>query len=199
MKVVFCDNHILVAVKPAGLPTQAEEGEKSLQTEAQAWVKKKYQKKGNVFLHPVHRLDTPVSGLVLFARTSKALSRLNQMMREHKIEKTYTALVEGHLAEKEGTLKHKLLHGEHKALVSSKGKEAVLDYKVLKIIKDNTLVEIKLHTGRYHQIRAQFSSIGHPVVGDTKYGAKISGSLHLSSSRLVFTHPVTQERLTIKL
>ncbi len=191
MKVVYCDNHILVVEKPAGLPTQGEEGEKSLQTEAQAWVKQKYQKKGNVFLHPVHRLDAPVSGLVLFARTSKALSRLNEMMREHKIEKTYTALVEGDLEEKQGTLRHKLLHGEHRALISSKGKEAILDYKVIKKIKNNTLVEIHLHTGRYHQIRAQFSAIGHPIVGDTKYGAKTSGSLQLCSAALSFTHPVT--------
>ena len=190
--IIHCDNHILVVNKPPGIATQPD-----LEELAKAWVKKKYQKPGNVFLHPIHRLDKSVGGIVLFARTSKALSRLQALMRERKISKTYEALVEGHLPKKEGTLKHFLVHGDHKAFVDPKGKEAILHYTVLEEKKDTTLLSIDLTTGRYHQIRAQFSAIGHPVVGDKKYGSScfFQNGIALRHVRMAFEHPVTQEPL----
>lgn len=188
--IVFCDNHILVIDKPAGIATQPD-----LERLAKEWVKDRFQKKGNVFLQPVHRLDKPVSGLVLFARTSKALSRLNTMMREKKIHKTYYARIEGSPPQIEGTLKHHLVHGEFKAHVSEKGKEAVLHYRVLK----NGVLEITLETGRYHQIRTQLSAIGCPIIGDKKYGSKKSfpEGIALHAGKLEFIHPVTNEKIQL--
>ncbi len=193
--IIFCDNHILVVDKPADMATQPD-----LVELAKAWVKKKYNKPGNVFLEPIHRLDKPVSGLVLFARTSKALSRLQQMMREKKIRKTYQALVEGCPAKKEGTLSHHLRHGSHRAHVDKEGKEAILHYRILEKRGKNTLLEIELETGRYHQIRIQLAETGYPVVGDTKYGSKTPHhpGIALSSVKLEFTHPVTQEPLKLQ-
>lgn len=206
MEIIFCDNHLLVVSKPAGLSTQPHEGSKSsLQELAKAWIKKKFQKRGNVFLEPVHRLDKPVSGLVVFARTSKALSRLQAMMREHQIEKTYFAWVEGSLPQKEGTLEHYLVHDEHKARVvepsHKEAKFARLHYKQLEEKKGKTLVEIRLETGRYHQIRVQFSAIGCPIVGDTKYAnaaIRKNDRIALHSGRLKFVHPVSKELLSFE-
>ncbi len=162
MREIFSDNHLLVLEKPAGISTQPEFHEM-----AKAYIKEKHQKPGNVFLEPIHRLDKPVSGMVLFARTSKALKRLNGFMREKKIKKRYLAWVEGKI-EAEGTLTHSLSHGNFKALVDKKGKIAILHYRRVKEKQGNSLVEIDLETGRYHQIRAQFSAIGHPVVGEVR-------------------------------
>lgn len=194
----FCDNHILVAEKPAGLTTQ-----EGFDLEIKYWLKKKFQKPGNVFLEPIHRLDKPVSGLVLFARTSKALSRLQEEMRKKAIKKTYFALVEGNVPESEGSLEHFLLHDDFKARVVSvndkNGKQARLHYKVLEKRKETTLIEIELETGRYHQIRAQFSFIGCPIVGDIKYGSLIpfkEFAIALHHGKLSFKHPVSSEFLT---
>ncbi|MCP5505373.1 MAG: RluA family pseudouridine synthase [Chlamydiales bacterium] len=200
LEILFEDNHLLAVCKPAGLLTQPTEASTdSLEERAKTYLKKKYQKKGNVFLHPIHRLDKPVSGIVLFARTSKALSRLNVQMRERTLTKIYTAKVEGHLKQTSGELRHHLTHGSHRAHVSPSGKEAILSYTVKKTLAHSTLVEITLHTGRYHQIRAQFAHIGHPLLGDTKYGASQNASrLALHHSKLILTHPITQESLTIK-
>ena len=193
---IYSDNHLLVIEKPAEIPTQPDFTEM-----AKAWVKKKYNKPGNVFLHPIHRLDRVVSGLVLFARTSKALSRLQEMMRDRKIEKIYHALVEGDLPEEEGRLVHHLLHGSFRAEVSKNGKEAILDYKVLRHEKNATLLEINLLTGRYHQIRAQLGDIGCPVLGDEKYGSKRKWphGIALHHSEMRFEHPVTKESLVLKV
>jgi len=205
MNVIFVDNHILIISKPAGLATQPSEGNaNSLEDMAKAWIKEEYEKPGNVYLHAVHRLDKPVSGLVLFARTSKALSRLNASMRDKEFKKTYTALIEGKIKQDQGILEHYLIHGDHKAIVSKKGareaKLCRLHYKVLKKSVKGTLVEIDLETGRYHQIRAQFAAIGHPVVGDTKYGARATGlgpqKIALHQGEMSFPHPVTQELKT---
>jgi 23S rRNA pseudouridine1911/1915/1917 synthase len=201
IEIVFCDNHILVAVKPCNLLTQPDEmGSDSLEDFAKAWVKKKYNKPGNVFLHAAHRLDKPVSGLVLFARTSKALSRLNELSRLMGIQRSYVAEVEGILSQKVGKLDHYLVHGEHRALIGKKSdegaKHARLYFQVKRFKEHTTIVDVDLETGRYHQIRAQFSAIGHPVVGDKRYGAKAydeGKSIHLHSAELHFTHPVTQE------
>lgn len=191
--MIFSDNHILVVEKPAGLATQPE-----LHEVAKAWVKQKYNKPGAVFLEPVHRLDKPVSGLVLFARTSKALSRLNEQMRERKIQKFYLAKVEGEVEEK-GVLRHNLLHADHRAVVDKSGKPAVLSFLRLAQKEGYSLVEVALETGRYHQIRAQFGAVGHPVLGDAKYGAK--GDLKkipLHHHKIVFSHPTTKEILTFE-
>lgn len=199
LEILYEDNHLLAVNKPAGLLTQPTEASTdSLEEQGKAYLKKKYHKKGNVFLHPIHRLDKPVSGIVLFARTSKALSRLNAQMRAHTLTKIYTAKVEGHLKKKSGELRHHLTHGSHRAHVSESGKEAILSYTVKKQLAHSTLVEITLHTGRYHQIRAQFAHIGHPLLGDSKYGANQKASrLALHHSKLILTHPTTQELLNI--
>lgn len=199
-EVIYCDNHLLVANKPAGLLTQPDEsGNPSLEDFAKSWVKKEYHKPGSVFLHAIHRLDKPVSGLVLFARTSKALSRLNELSRTMAIQRVYIAEVEGILPEKRGKLDHYLIHGDHRALVGKKtdpnAKHARLEFEVIHFRPQTTLVRIELETGRYHQIRVQFGTIGHPIVGDQKYGGKEKegSTIHLHCTELRFMHPVTQE------
>jgi 23S rRNA pseudouridine1911/1915/1917 synthase len=160
-------------------------------------VKKEFNKPGNVFLEPIHRLDKPVSGLVLFARTSKALSRLQEEMRERQMEKIYHAWVEDGPKDDHGTLKHHLIHGSHRAEISPNGKEAILDYEVIKREKNRTELRIKLHTGRYHQIRAQMAAIGCPVIGDTKYGSTQHYPLGIAlrATELTFKHPVSGEMI----
>lgn len=197
MIVVYEDNHLLVVNKPAGLLTQPSGTDQdSLEAQAKAWIKEQYQKPGNVFLGVVHRLDKPVSGIVLFARTSKALSRLNETMRNKQSKKTYLAVVEGVPNALEGTLEHYLCHDDHEARVSGAedpdAKRACLHYRVLEKREGSALVEIELETGRYHQIRAQFSAIGHPIVGDWKYGSSQRGeTIALHHWRLTVTHPIT--------
>lgn len=202
MQIIFCDNHLLVVFKPAGICTQPHLGHtRDLTTQAKGWVKERYAKKGAVFLEPIHRLDTPVSGLVVFARTSKALERLQKAMREGCIQKTYFAWVEGHLEEKTGTLEHYLVHGEHRANVVQKthagAKKAVLHYTVLHEDKESCLLSIHLETGRYHQIRAQLSAIGHPVIGDTKYASNYKNCvILLHHATIQFPHPIGGKRVT---
>ncbi len=207
MQVIFCDNHLLIVSKPAGLCTQPHlDGRHNLTDMAKAWVKKKYNKPGNVFLEPIHRLDQPVSGLVLFARSSKSLSRLQELMRQRQISKTYLAWVEGTSLEMKGTLQHILFHDEHRAKIVGPshphGKLALLHYHVIEQGANRSLVEIDLETGRYHQIRAQFSAMGYPVIGDLKYGSTVSfkdDRILLHHARLKFCHPVTKEALSFEL
>lgn len=195
LEILYEDNHLLALNKPAGLATQSSEhNATSLEDEAKAYIKKAYNKPGNVYLHPIHRLDKPTSGVVLFAKTSKALSRLQEMMRQHQIQKTYVALCEGHIIPQEGTLEHLLEHDDHKARISKSGKKAILHYKVIATTPTYSQVTIALVTGRYHQIRAQFQAIGHPVLGDKKYGAKLPfthDTIALHHQSLALTHPVT--------
>lgn len=204
MQIIFSDNHVLVVVKPAGLSTQPHYPIKDNLTDlAKAWVKKEYKKPGEVYLECIHRLDKPVSGLVLFARTSKALTRLQQSMREKKMSKTYFAWVEtGENLKTSGVLEHTLTHISHRAKVVKshhiQGKLAQLEYSVILKERDFSLVKIKLHTGRYHQIRAQFSAIGSPVVGDVKYGSKKhlpKQKIALHHACMSFPHPITQEMI----
>lgn len=204
-EILFCDQHLLIALKPSGLYTQPPpQGGDSLEEFAKAWVKKQYNKPGRVFLHAIHRLDKPVSGLVLFARTSKALSRLNEQQRNLEIQRVYIAEVEGILPFKEGVLDHFLAHKSHKACICSKedegAKQARLTYQVLEFRQGSSIVEIELETGRYHQIRAQFSAIGHPVQGDTRYGGKEGAkeSIHLHCMQIALKHPVTKEVLSFR-
>jgi 23S rRNA pseudouridine1911/1915/1917 synthase len=206
MEVIYLDNHLFAAVKPSGLATQPhDEDPDHFLGHAKAYIKEKYDKPGNVFLEPVHRLDKPVSGIVLFARTSKALSRLQAKMRDRDISKTYLALVEGKPPAQEGTLEHFLLHASHQAVIASphhpEAKRAVLRYRVVEIHEKTTLLEIALETGRYHQIRVQFSAIGCPIVGDCKYGSRLpwkDGSIALHHAKMVFKHPVTGQELILE-
>lgn len=204
-EILYDDNHLLVVNKPSGLVTQPTRNSKeSLEEWAKAWVKKKAQKSGNVFLHAIHRLDRKASGLVVFARTSKALSRLNHSLREGKFQKTYIAVVEGVLSQKEGSLRHYVVHDDFNARVVSSeeqgGKLALLNYTVLKISPRCTLVSIDLKTGRYHQIRVQFSAIGSPVLGDQTYGCAVSheNTIALCHSKVTFPHPVLGNAVTFE-
>ncbi|MEI8125801.1 MAG: RNA pseudouridine synthase [Parachlamydiaceae bacterium] len=204
MDVIYEDNHLLIVNKPAGLLTQpAGEVQDSLETQAKAWIKDKYLKKGDVFLGVVHRLDKPVSGIVVFAKTSKALSRLNESLRSKEVQKTYYALVEGRPPRQEGILEHYLRHDDYRAYVCDKkdprGKLARLHYHV----REGSLLEIILETGRYHQIRCQCSASGFPIVGDIKYGGHVtphfsSNQIALHHGRVTIKHPVTQALLTFE-
>jgi len=198
MEVIYIDNHILIVNKPAGISTQTP----GLEDMAKKWIKEKFKKPGKVFLEPVHRLDKVVRGLVLFARTSKALSRLQAEMRIQGIEKRYRAQVEGIPNKEEALLEHYLEHGDFKAYLSPKGKKAVLHYKLLKKEKGQAILEIDLKTGRYHQIRIQLATIGHPIIGDDKYGshtAFLGAGIALEHVRMSFTHPITKERLVFTI
>lgn len=202
MQVLYFDNHIVVVRKAAGIPTQAEDGV-SLEQEVRRWAKIQFEKKGEVFLYVAHRLDKPVSGIVLLAKTSKALERLQKAFRERRMQKTYVALVEGKILDEQATLENYLTQAEFRTRISSKedsqAKLCSLSYKVLERMPFASVVEIDLHTGRYHQIRAQFSHLGHPIVGDVKYGAKHIANrpshIALHHQKMEFFHPVTQEKM----
>jgi 23S rRNA pseudouridine1911/1915/1917 synthase len=203
LQVLFSDHHLLVVVKPAMIATQSEpSGEPSLEDYVKEWVRQETGKQGAIFLHPIHRLDKAVSGIVLFARSSKALSRLNEAMRKRQIGKTYYALVEGNPPSEAGQLIHYLRHGDFRAdIVASEkegGKIAELSYRVLKTHTDRALLEIILVTGRYHQIRAQLAAIGCPVIGDRKYGSSRSFAypgIALHHGKMDVSHPVSKELL----
>lgn len=199
---LYEDNHLLIVNKVAGLLTQpsGQEGAASLEGQCKQWIKERDGKKGNVYLHALHRLDRPASGIVLFAKSSKALSRLNNTLRQGSFGKHYLAIIEGEPPSSSGTIEHLLAHGSHRAIVTSEGKRACLHYQVKESAAGLTLVEITLETGRYHQIRAQLSAIGCPIVGDGKYGAtKTSEVIALQHHRLTFPHPVTTSPITVQL
>lgn len=205
-EVLFEDNHLLVVNKPAGLLSQPTEYEsRSVETLAKEWLKKKYSKPGEAFLGIVHRLDKSVSGILICAKTSKALSRLNEALRNNEVHKTYCALVENSPKEEKGTLEHFLRHDNHRSNVSEEAFEdtklARLHYTVVKHFEHTTLLEIDLETGRYHQIRAQCAAIGCPIVGDKKYGSHFTlpgGIIALHHFRCLFTHPVTKQPLRVE-
>jgi 23S rRNA pseudouridine1911/1915/1917 synthase len=204
--ILYEDNHLIAVNKPAGMLTQPTDREtESLETAVKAWLKEKHQKPGNVFLGVVHRLDRPVSGIILFAKTSKALSRINAAMRERKFNKTYCALVEGRMPEDKGTLENYLRHGDYLSVLAAsedrEAKLAKLHYEVLQRFESTTLLKVDLETGRYHQIRVQFAAAGHPIIGDIKYGSRTmlaGGSIALHHSRLQLIHPVTGQSLVIE-
>lgn len=197
-EVLYCDNHLLVLNKPAGLLSQPNDSDAdSLESIGKHYLKKKFQKPGNVFLEAVHRLDKQASGIVLFARTSKALSRLNQTQREGHFQKKYLALAEGRLSN--GELIDYLRHDSYRAVVDPNGKRCHLKYRALKNESDYTFLKIYLLTGRYHQIRAQFAIKGHPLLGDRKYGSKFSHDIiFLHHSYLEFFHPVSKKNLVFR-
>jgi 23S rRNA pseudouridine1911/1915/1917 synthase len=205
--VVYSDNHLLLVDKPGGIPTQpTHASEKNLQDLAKEWIKKRYAKPGDVFLEPVHRLDKAASGLVLFARTSKALTRLNLAMRERKICKTYHAKTQGIPTLSDATLEHFLFHDNFCARIVQAdhpgAKKARLHYRLLDAKEGIARLEVHLETGRYHQIRAQLSAIGCPILGDAKYGSTLffrQNAIALCHVQMAFEHPVTKETLNFRL
>ncbi len=207
MRVVYEDNHIIVVYKESGEIVQGDKtGDTPLSDIVKDYIKEKYQKPGNVFLGVVHRLDRPVSGLVVFARTSKALSRLNEMFRTGDVHKTYWAITKEQPAELEGRLEHWLVRNEKQnksyAYTREKpgAKKAILEYKVIGRTDNYNLLEVRLLTGRHHQIRCQLAAMGCPIKGDLKYGARRSnpdGSISLLSRRVQFVHPVSKQLIDI--
>jgi 23S rRNA pseudouridine1911/1915/1917 synthase len=208
MEVVYEDNHIIIVNKQSGEIVQGDKtGDRPLSDLVKDYIKEKYAKPGAVFLGVVHRLDRPVSGLVVFARTSKALPRLNKMFAEGEVHKTYWAIVKNAPRQPEGTLEHWLVRNEkqNKSYAHNRekphSKHAVLDYKVLSRSENYTLLEIKLLTGRHHQIRCQLAHAGCPIRGDLKYGAQRSnpdGSISLLARRVEFVHPVSKQPICVE-
>lgn len=197
IEILYHDNHLLICEKPAPLLTQPDQtGRESLISLLIKQLQKELDKE-KIFLHPIHRLDKLVSGIVLCARSSKALQRLQKQQREKKITKIYIAEVEGKIIEEEGTLTNWLEHKKHKAEISDKGKRASLHWKVVERKEKSTLVEITLHTGRYHQIRAQCAAFSHPVVGDGKYGSRYNyDRILLHHAKISFMHPTSGKTMT---
>ena len=221
MEVVYEDNHIIIVYKESGEIVQGDKtGDRPLSDIVKDYIKEKYQKPGAVFLGVVHRLDRPVSGLVVFARTSKALTRLNNMFRDGEVHKTYWAIVSktedgrrkteegrGEMDDSSHTLEHWLVRNEkqNKSYAYDhevpNSKKAILKYRVIGHSDRYTLLEVNLLTGRHHQIRCQLAAMGCPIKGDLKYGAKRSnpdGSISLLSHRVEFIHPVSKERIAVE-
>ena len=208
MNVLYEDNHIIVVNKQSGEIVQGDKtGDTPLSDIVKTYLKEKYNKPGNVFLGVVHRLDRPVSGVVLFAKTSKALPRLNKLFAEHeKVKKTYWAIVGNKPPQESGTLTHWLTRNEKTNTAKAydrevpNSKKAILDYRLIAASQRYFLLEIQLHTGRHHQIRCQLAKMGFPIKGDLKYGAPRSnpdGSICLHARHLGLEHPVTHEILSI--
>ncbi len=206
LKVIYEDNHIIVVEKKPNIPSQADKTEDiDMLSIVKNYIKEKYQKPGNVYLGLVHRLDRPVGGIMIFAKTSKAASRLSNAVREKVFKKKYLAVVDGKLDKKEGVLEDYLYKDERNNISKVVKKEkknakyAKLEYKVLKYnkIKDLSLLEINLHTGRHHQIRVQLSNMGHSIFGDQKYGTRGRGKqIALWAYELAIIHPTTKEKMT---
>ena len=207
MKVLYEDNHIIVINKAAGEIVQGDKtGDESLCDTMKAYIKEKYAKPGNVFIGLPHRLDRPVSGIVVFAKTSKALERLNRMFSEGSVKKIYWALTKGIPQPAEAELESWILRNEkmNKSFSYPKevkgSKRAILHYRLAAASQNYNLIEVELKTGRHHQIRCQLSSIGCPIKGDLKYGAQRSnpdGSISLHARYIEFIHPVSKELISI--
>ncbi len=206
-KILYEDNHIIIVNKKCGDIVQGDKtGDKTLADEVKEYIKHKYNKPGEVFLGITHRLDRPTSGIVIFARTSKALSRLNKMFGEQKIHKTYLAVVNNKPPKLQDTITHYLIRNrkQNKSYASKKeiknSKEARLSYELIGNSKDYFLIKILLHTGRHHQIRAQLAELGCLIKGDLKYGFPRSnpdGGIHLHAYKINFIHPVKKEPINI--
>lgn len=215
VEVLYEDNHVIVVGKRPGELVQPDTtGDPALEDTVKSYIKTKYEKPGAVFLGVVHRIDRPVGGAVLLARTSKALVRLNEQLKQRKFQKTYWAIVENKPERPEGELRHYIVRNGRtnksvaydtlKAVpvnLQSDAKEAILRYKLLASSDRYHLLEIELLTGRHHQIRCQLAKIGSPIKGDLKYGASRSnkdGGISLWARRLTFEHPVTHEMITVE-
>lgn len=205
-EILFEDNHVIVVLKPQNVSSQADEsGDKDMLSMVKEYIKEKYNKPGNVYVGLVHRLDRPTGGVMVFAKTSKAAARLSEQFKNHEAEKTYLAITKGILKNNQGKLVNYLLKDEknNKARVvpmtTTGAKKAELDYTVLEQNEDLNLVKIKLGTGRGHQIRVQFATIGCPVYGDQKYGTSMPKiNLNLFAYELRFYHPITKEKMVFR-
>lgn len=207
MKVLYEDNHIIIVYKESGEIVQGDKtGDTPLSDTVKEWLRAKYDKPGNVYLGVVHRLDRPVAGIVVFGKTSKATSRLSRMFRDGEVHKTYWAIVGNRPAKESGTLTNWIVRNEriNKSFVYDKevknSKKAILEYRVIGVGERYTLLEVKLLTGRHHQIRCQLAHIGCPIRGDLKYGAPRSnpdGSISLLSHKVEFEHPVSHKQISV--
>ena len=205
LKVIYEDNHIIVVEKIPNVPTQEDStGDISMMTIVKDYIKEKYNKPGNVYLGLVHRLDRPVGGIIVFAKTSKAASRLSNQVREKIFKKEYLAIVDGKLEKEKGTLENYLYKDKktNTSYVVSKDKKeakfAKLDYEVIKYDKENnlSLLKIDLHTGRHHQIRVQLANIGHSIYGDQRYGVRGKNKqIALWAYKLTIEHPTKKEKM----
>ncbi len=205
LRVLYEDNHIIVVVKPVNIPSQGDKtGDEDMLTIIKKYIKEKYNKPGDVYLGLVHRLDRPTGGVMVFAKTSKAASRLSEQVREKQIQKKYLCIVDGKLEKNEDTWKDYLLKNERNNMSrvvkenTKNAKEAILDYEVVKYNEeiDLSVVKVNLHTGRHHQIRVQFASRNHSLCGDQKYGTRGRGKqLALWAYSLSFIHPTKKERM----
>ena len=207
MEVIYEDNHLIAVNKNCHEIVQGDKtGDLPLSELLKVWLKEKYAKPGNVFVGVAHRLDRPVTGVVLFAKTSKSLARINELFRLGKIEKTYWAITKNCPVEPEGTLKHWLVRDEKQNKSTAfdvekpNAQQAILHYRLLAKSERYNLLEINLETGRHHQIRCQLAKIGCPVKGDLKYGAERSnpdGGISLHARKISFVHPVSQQQIEI--
>lgn len=208
MTVVYEDNHLIIVNKSSSEIVQGDKtGDKPLSETVKEYIKEAYAKPGNVFLGVVHRLDRPVSGLVMFARTGKALARLNDMFRTGEVHKTYWAIVGNEPSQREGTLVNWLVRNEkqNKSYAYDRevpnSKKAILDYRLIGKSDNYFLIEVDLKTGRHHQIRCQLAKMGCPIKGDLKYGAKRSnrdGSISLLARSMEFIHPVSKKKILVE-
>ena len=197
LEILYEDNHLIVVLKPAGILSQEDyTKDPDMLTLLKQYIKEKYNKPGNVYLGLVMRLDRMTSGIMVFAKTSKAASRLSEQIKKHEVKKKYLAVVEGN-TKQSGILKHYLVKDEKlvKSFVANEGKFAELDYEKIGCIDNLSLVKVDLHTGRHHQIRVQFSYIGHPLYGDHLYGGHGDVHMQLHAFKLSFLHPITKEKL----
>lgn len=203
IEILFEDNHLLAVNKPVGLLSQEDHtGQPDLLNLCKEYLKKEYNKKGNVFLGLLHRLDKPVSGVMLFAKTSKAASRISEQIRKRSIKKSYYAVVEG-VSPQNGMLQDYLLKDNQTNTVSvvsqknKQAKKAELIYQREQVENNLSLLNVTLITGRPHQIRVQLSNLGYPIYGDRKYGSKNSGNITLHASELTFTHPTLKKEISV--
>lgn len=207
IEIIFEDNHLIaVNKKPGEISQEDKTGDSPMGTAIKDYLKEKYNKPGNVYLGVVHRLDRPVSGVIVFARTGKAASRMSNKLRNREIQKTYWALVKNIPPKEEDTLTHYLLKNNHlnRSFVYNEtrndAKEATLHYRVIATLDNYFLLEVKPFTGRHHQIRVQLATIGCPIKGDIKYGfdrTNSDGSIHLHARSIQFSHPVKQQPVSI--
>ena len=208
LKVLYEDNHIIVVVKPVNIPSQGDKtGDIDMLTIIKKYLIKKYNKKGDAYLGLIHRLDRPVGGVMVFAKTSKAASRLSEQVRNKEFSKRYLVIVDGKLKENKGVFEDYLVKNERTNLSrvadekTKNAKKASLDYEVIKYNEETnlSLVKVNLHTGRHHQIRVQFASRGHSIYGDQKYGTRGRGKqICLYAYSLTIKHPITKEEMTFE-
>ena len=208
LKVIFEDNHIIVVEKPPNIPSQSDKtGDLDMLTIVKNYIKEKYNKPGNVYLGLVHRLDRPVGGVMIFAKTSKSASRLSNQVREKIFKKEYLAVVDGKFENKKGTLINYLYKDERNNISKvvdkekKNAKQAKLDYEIIKYneVKNLSLLKINLHTGRHHQIRVQLANFNHSIFGDQKYGTRGKGKqIALWAYKLTIEHPISKEKMEFK-